>query len=90
MQYLIIEHFRPGRIEEIYRRADANGRMMPAGLSYLKSWVTCDLGTCYQIVETDDRKKISDWMRQWEDLVEFEVIEVISSEQAKAKALRKG
>lgn len=40
---------------------------------------------CYQVMETEDRGLLDEWMRNWEDLTEFEVIEVMSSTQASQK-----
>ena len=43
MRYMIIEHFKEGRAGEIYRRFAQKGRMMPAELYYIDSWVSADL-----------------------------------------------
>ena len=37
-----------------------------------------------QIMECDDASLLAEWMAHWEDLVEFEVIPVVTSEQAAA------
>lgn len=39
MLFMVIEHYRPGRAPEIYRRFHERGRMAPAGLRYVASWV---------------------------------------------------
>jgi hypothetical protein len=36
---MVIEHYRPGRAPEIYRRFRERGRMAPEGLRYVASWV---------------------------------------------------
>jgi len=56
--------------------------MAPAGLDYVSSWVTEDLKHCYQIMETSERTLLDEWMRNWNDLVDFEVLPVISSQAA--------
>jgi hypothetical protein len=56
--------------------------MAPEGLSYIASWVTDDLSTCYQIMETADRALLEEWMSHWSDLVDFEVRPVITSKEA--------
>jgi hypothetical protein len=53
-------------------------------LRYISSWVSQDLARCYQIMECDDRGLLEQWMRRWEELVEFEVIPVITSAEAAA------
>jgi hypothetical protein len=61
--------------------------MMPAELHYIDSWVSADLRICYQLMETDDFGLFAQWTQQWEDLVEFEIVPVIPSAEARAKAL---
>ena len=58
------------------------GRMAPDGLRYVSSWVDEDLSTCYQVMETDDPAQLEQWMANWNDLVDFEVHPVMTSEQA--------
>lgn len=84
MLYLIVEHFRNGDPLPVYRRFRDRGRLAPEGLRYLASWVTGDLRRCYQVMECEDRVLLTGWMASWEDLVEFEVIPVVTSAQAAA------
>jgi hypothetical protein len=44
--------------------------------------VTDDLTRCYQVMECADRSLLEEWMGAWDDLVRFEVIEVMSSADA--------
>ncbi len=87
MLFMIIEHFRDGNPRPVYARFDARGRLAPEGLHYVNSWVTSDLSTCYQVMETDDRALLDQWLERWSDLVEFDVIPVVTSAEAKARAL---
>ena len=84
MLYMVIEHFRDGEPLPVYRRFRDRGRMTPDGLRYLHSWVTTDLGRCYQIMECEEPALLEQWMAQWRDLVEFEVLPVLSSAEAAA------
>jgi hypothetical protein len=84
MHYLIIERFRKGDPIPVYRRFRERGRMAPEGLTYVASWVTEDLGTCYQIMECASRLLLDDWMANWNDLVDFEVIPVLTSPEVVA------
>jgi len=54
MLYLVIEKFREGRVEDIYRRAGERGRMLPPGLEYLESWVSESLERCFQLMRCED------------------------------------
>ena len=82
MLYMIIERFRGGDPQPVYRRFRDRGRLAPEGLTYVTSWVTGDLTRCYQVMECDDRRLLEEWMSHWQDLVEFEVIPVVTSAEA--------
>jgi hypothetical protein len=87
MLYMIVEHFRNRDPRPVYARFRERGRLAAEGLRYVSSWVTEDHATCYQVMETDDRALLDDWIAKWNDLVEFEVIPVITSAQASAAIL---
>ena len=59
--------------------------MAPAGLTYVSSWVTDKLDRCYQLVQTEDRALLDQWMANWSDIVDFEVWPVITSQEAAEK-----
>ena len=80
--FMVVEHFRNGQAAPVYRRFKERGRMAPEGLTYISSWVADNLATCYQLMETVDRTLLDQWMRNWSDLVEFEVHAVITSQEA--------
>ena len=83
MQYMIIERFHPGKVKDMYRRFEEKGRMLPEGVSYINSWINNDVTVCYQLMEAASAEKISEWTENWKDLVDFEVVPVISSTVAK-------
>ncbi|HTT68616.1 MAG TPA: DUF3303 family protein [Gemmatimonadales bacterium] len=84
MLYVVVEDYRSGDPVAVYRRLRDRGRMMPEGLEYLGSWVTTDLRRCYQVMACDDRKRLEDWAAAWSDLVDFEIVPVITSAEARA------
>lgn len=79
MLFMIIEHFHDGDPLPVYRRFRDRGRLAPAGLHYVNSWVTPDLAHCYQVMECDDRALLDEWIANWADLTDFEVIPVLTS-----------
>lgn len=83
MLYMVIERFKDGAAPKIYRRFQEKGRMMPDGLEYVASWISEDLKTCWQIMETNDSKKFREWTENWEDLMEFEIIPVKTSAEVR-------
>jgi hypothetical protein len=84
MRYVVIEHFHDGDPLPVYRRFRDCGRLAPEGLVYVASWVTTDLRHCYQVMEADDRALLDAWIAQWADIVDFEVIPVVTSAEAAA------
>ena len=84
MLYMVVEHFKNGDAVPVYRRFRERGRLAPTGLNYVSSWVTSDLTRCFQIMESPDRALLDQWLAQWADLVEFEVVPVITSAEAAA------
>lgn len=85
MLYLVIEHFRNGDPLPIYQRLRDEGRLMPEGLAYVSSWITEDLTRCYQVMETSDRGLLEEWIGRWSDLMEFEVLPVLSSAEVQGR-----
>jgi hypothetical protein len=81
---MIVERFKGGDAIPVYRRFRDRGRLAPDGLRYVGSWVTPDLRVCYQVMECDDRGLLDQWMAEWSDLVDFDVVPVISSADAAA------
>jgi hypothetical protein len=81
MQYMIVERFRDGPAP-VYARFRDRGRLAPDGLKYVSSCVATDGARCYQQMECDDPSLLETWMLAWRDLVEFEVVPVISSAEA--------
>ena len=82
MLYMVVESFRNRDPNPVYRRFRDRGRMAPDGLRYVSSWVDEKLERCFQLMETDDRALLDEWMANWSDVVDFEVYPVISSAEA--------
>jgi hypothetical protein len=83
--YLVIEKYVHGP-EPVYARASERGRLLPPGLPYLESWVEeRDLSRCFQLMETEDASLFDEWTANWSDLVEFEIVAVVSSHEAAAR-----
>ena len=85
MLYMVVEHFRGGDAVSVYRRFRERGRMAPAGLDYVSSWVDDKLARCYQVMEANDRRLLEEWMANWSDLIDFEVHSVMTSNEAAEK-----
>ena len=88
MIFMVIENFKKSSAKAVYDRYEKNGRMMPEGLSYINSWVDKKFEKCYQVVECDDTNKLQEWISNWQDLVDFEIIPVMTSNEAYEKYRR--
>jgi hypothetical protein len=84
MLFMVIEHFRPGRAADVYRRFRDRGRLAPEGLRYVSSWVDLRFERCFQVMEADGESLFREWTRNWEDLIEFEIVAVRPSSEAAA------
>ena len=82
MLYMVIERFKEGAAPKIYARFRERGRMMPVGLEYVSSWIDSDYAICFQLMRSDDRALFEPWTDQWKDLMDFEIISVLTSAEA--------
>jgi hypothetical protein len=57
--------------------------MMPDGLKYIDSWVEASFNRCFQLMECDDPVLFQQWIAKWQDLMEFEIVPVVPSAEAK-------
>ena len=87
MQFMVIERFRDRDAKAVYRRFRDSGRMMPEGLRYVGSWVETNFDRCFQIMECDDARLLQQWIVNWSDLADFEVVPVVSSDQTRETIL---
>ena len=79
MLFMVIERFKNRDAKAVYRRVRDQGRATPDGLMYVGSWVEANFDRCFQLMECDDARFLQQWVLQWRDLVEFEIVPVVSS-----------
>ncbi len=84
MLFMVIENFRNQDAKAVYRRFRDLGRQMPEGLTFVDSWVSADLGRCFQMMESPDVTLLQQWIAAWSDLAAFEVIPVVQGRQTAA------
>ena len=83
MLYMVIERFKDRDAVAVYRRAGAEGRLLPEGLTYVGSWVETDYDRCFQLMECDDEQLFEPRVAAWQDLVDFEIVPVVTSDEAR-------
>lgn len=79
MLFMVIERFKPGMAAKVGERFKTRGRLMPQGVVYQGSWLEPDGPRCFQVMEAEGRGLIEEWIANWSDLVDFEVVEVVTS-----------
>jgi Protein of unknown function (DUF3303) len=84
MLFMVIERFRNQDAKAVYRRFRDKGRQMPDGLAFVGSWVSADLGRCFQLMECDDVTLLQRWVAEWSDLIEFEIVPVVAGKETAA------
>ena len=82
MLFMVIERFRNRDAEAVYQRFREQGRMLPEGLNYVASWTEATFDRCFQLMECEDPRLFQEWVSRWQDLVEFEIVPVVSSKEA--------
>ena len=84
MLFMVIEHYKNGDPAPVYERFNSRGRMLPDGLGYVASWVDANRTRCFQVMESSDPSTLDQWTAYWNDLVDFEIVPVITSAEASA------
>ena len=82
MLFMVVESFKDADPLPVYRRFRDRGRLAPDGVRYVNSWVSTDLATCYQVMDCDDAAALEQWLEKWSDLVDLEVVQVLTSPEA--------
>jgi Protein of unknown function (DUF3303) len=81
MLFMIVEHFKNGDPKPIRERFVRDGRMMPDNIVYHASWIDPQSARCFQVMEATDAEKLNVWMNCWDDLIDFEIIPILSSQE---------
>ena len=83
MLFMVIERFEPGTIPDVYRQLRDTGRSLPAGLTYVDSWIEASFARCFQLMECDDARLLQEWALQWGALADLEIVPVVPSAQTR-------
>jgi Protein of unknown function (DUF3303) len=84
MLFMVIEEFRNQDAKSVYRRFRQKGRLLPEGLEFVNSWVAADLGRCFQLMECSDITLLQQWVAEWSDLIDFEIVPVVPGKETAA------
>ena len=79
MLFMVIERFKHGDARAIGQRFKQSGRMLPEAVIYHASWVDSTGTRCFQLMEAPRLESLSPWLKRWHDLIEFEIVPVLTS-----------
>jgi Domain of unknown function (DUF3303) len=85
MLFMVIENFKNGDPKPVRERFVRDGRMLPEGVIYHGSWLDPARARCFQVMEAKDREALQEWTNRWDDLIDFEIISVVTSQEYWAK-----
>jgi hypothetical protein len=85
MLYMVIERFKGGDPRPIGERFARQGRLLPDGVVYHASWVDEPQARCFQLMEAADVHLLDAWIERWSDIVDLEVVPVVTSQEYWAK-----
>lgn len=81
MLFIVIEHFKDGDATAAGERFRRQGRMLPPNVTYHSSWIETSGARCYQLMEAPDESALKTWTAHWNDLVDFEIVPVLTSSE---------
>jgi hypothetical protein len=79
MLFMVIERFKHGDARTGGERFQQSGRMLPDGVTYHASWVDSAGTRCFQIMEATRPKSLGTWVSRWDDLIDIEIVPVLTS-----------
>ncbi|WP_338641528.1 DUF3303 domain-containing protein [Burkholderia pyrrocinia] len=80
MKFMMTFHWAP----DTQQRADAierfqrTGGLPPDGVRLVGRWTRADLSAGFDLLETDDMKKLTEFAYQWSDLMELDIAPVLN------------
>ena len=74
--YIVIETFPESALYTIYERLHTKGRGLPEGLEFVESWLDAAGNRVFQVMRTDDPALFEKWQKHWDDLIDFEIVEL--------------
>ena len=77
---MVIEHFKGRDADLVGKRFRQQGRMLPEGVTYHASWVDSVGSRCFQLMEAPDPETLTPWVARWDDLIDFEIVPVLTSQ----------
>ena len=65
-------------------RFSNNGGLPPQGVKLLGRWTRADLSGGFDLLETDDPKKLTEFSYMWSDLMDLRITPVLEDEETRS------
>ena len=85
MLFMVVENFKGNDPKPIRERFVRDGRMLPEGVIYHNSWIDPAKARCFQLMEAKEIAMLDEWTRHLDDLTDFEIVPVLTSQEYWAK-----
>jgi len=86
MLFMVVERFKDGSTRLVGERFKREGRMLPERVSYVGSWMDAAGNRCFQLMEAPSAEALAPWTHRWDDLVDFEIVPVVTGAEFWASA----
>ncbi|MEZ0606642.1 DUF3303 domain-containing protein [Paraburkholderia sp. IW21] len=79
MKFMMTFHWAPDTQQraEAITRFQRTGGLPPDGVRLVGRWTRADLGAGFDLLETDDMKKLTEFAYQWSDLMGLDIVPVL-------------
>lgn len=79
MKFMMTFHWAPDTQQraEAIERFQRTGGLPPDGVRLVGRWTRADLSAGFDLLETDDMKKLTEFAYQWSDLMELDIAPVL-------------
>lgn len=81
MQFMVTYSIEIPQRSEAEARFQKTGALPPDGVKLLGRWHCTGERRGFMLIESDDLTKVSKFMRDWSDLLSFQIAPVINDEQ---------
>jgi hypothetical protein len=79
MKFMMTFHWAPDTQQraEAIARFQRTGGLPPDGVRLVGRWTRADLGAGFDLLETDDMTKLTEFAYQWSDVMELDIVPVL-------------
>jgi hypothetical protein len=81
MLFMVVDTWKSEKRDEVVKRLQEKGLMVPEGLNVINSWTDVSGGRGFVLLEADSADQILGWVYAWSDIINFEITPVMEMEK---------